>query len=57
MNTLKDKIKIIIFGTDTRGGKLFDLVLIVTIFLSIIIVLLDSVAEFHQKYGELFYAL
>jgi voltage-gated potassium channel len=57
MSTFRDRIKIIIFGTDTPGGKLFDLVLIVTIFLSIIIVLLDSVAEYHQKYGELFYAL
>jgi voltage-gated potassium channel len=54
MSVLRDKIKLVIFGTDTRGGKLFDVVLIATIFLSILMVLLDSVAEYNQKYGELF---
>ncbi len=54
MSAIRDRIKIIIFGTDTRGGKLFDVVLIVTIFLSILVVLLDSVNEYNQKYGELF---
>lgn len=55
MSVLRDKIKLVIFGTDTRGGKLFDVVLIATIFLSILMVLLDSVAEYNQKYGELFH--
>jgi len=27
MDTLKDKIKIVIFGTDTPVGKLFDICL------------------------------
>lgn len=54
MPTLKDRIKIIIFGTNTPGGKLFDVVLIVSIFLSIILVLLDSVTEYHQRFGDLF---
>jgi len=51
MSSIKERIKIMIFGTDTPGGKLFDLVLIITIFLSIISVLVDSVNEYHQKYG------
>ncbi len=51
MSTLKDKIKIIIFGTDTKAGKLFDVVLIITIVLSIITVMLDSVVEYNQQYG------
>ncbi|MEC7849070.1 MAG: ion transporter [Candidatus Neomarinimicrobiota bacterium] len=51
MSSIKERIKIMIFGTDTPGGKLFDVVLIITIFLSIISVLLDSVNEYHQKYG------
>jgi len=51
MSSIKERIKIMIFGTDTPGGKLFDVVLIITIFLSIISVLLDSVDEYHQKYG------
>ena len=51
MSSIKERIKIMIFGTDTPGGKLFDVVLIITIFLSIISVMLDSVDEYHQKYG------
>jgi len=51
MSSIKERIKIIIFGTDTPAGKLFDLLLIITIFLSIIAVLFDSVDEYHLKYG------
>ena len=51
MDTLKDKIKIIIFGTDTPGGKLFDICLIITIILSIITVMVDSVQDYHIRYG------
>ena len=54
MSAIRDKIKVIIFGTDTRGGKLFDVVLIIIIVLSIITVLLDSVAEYNQRYETLF---
>ena len=54
MSAIRDRIKIIIFGTDTRGGKLFDVVLIITIVLSIITVLLDSVVEYNQRYETLF---
>ena len=54
MSTFKDQIKLIIFGTDTRAGKLFDVVLIITIVLSIITVLLDSVVEYNQQYGHIF---
>ena len=57
MSTIRDRIKVIIFGTDTRGGKLFDVALIFTIILSILIVLLDSVSEYNQKYGEIFNVL
>ena len=53
MSTLKEKIKIIIFGTDTKAGKLFDVVLIVSIVLSIITVMLDSVVEYNQQYGHI----
>ena len=53
MGKIRDRIKIIIFGVDTWGGKLFDVVLIATIILSIIVVLLDSVEAYHQKYGTI----
>ena len=54
MSPFREHIKIIIFGTDSRAGKLFDLVLIITIVLSIITVLLDSVNEYSQIYGNIF---
>lgn len=54
MPTFKDRIKIIIFGTETPSGKLFDVALIATILLSILVVMLDSVTELHQRFGELF---
>ena len=54
MGKIRERIKIIIFGTDTRAGKLFDVILIITIILSIIAVLLDSVAGYSQKYGTFF---
>ena len=53
MSTFREKIKIIIFGTDTKAGKLFDVVLIISIVLSIITVMLDSVVEYNQQYGHI----
>lgn len=55
MSEFRDRVKIIIFGTDTTAGKLFDVVLIITIILSIIVVLLDSVTEYHQNNEDIFY--
>ena len=57
MSRLRENIKIIIFGTNTKAGKLFDEILIVTIALSIITVLLDSVESYHEQYGNIFYLL
>lgn len=42
----------IIFGTDTRAGKLFDIILMLAIILSIIVVMLDSVGWIHEEYGH-----
>ena len=53
MSKLREKIKQIIFGTNTRAGKLFDEVLIVAIVLSIITVMLESVSDYNQKYGTI----
>ncbi len=53
MSTFREKIKIIIFGTDTKAGKLFDVVLIISIVLSIITVMLDSIVDYNQQYGHI----
>ena len=47
----------IIFGAETPAGKTFDVLLIVSIFLSIIIVMLDSVASINAVYGRQFFLL
>jgi len=56
MSRLRQNIKTIIFGTDTRAGKLFDEILIVAIILSIVTVLLDSVSDYSQQYGQILYS-
>ena len=53
MNKLRKKIKIIIFGTNTRAGKLFDEILIITIVLSVITVMLESIIDINQNYGSI----
>ncbi len=53
MSPLREQLKTIIFGTDTLPGKLFDLVLIFSIIISIITVLIDSVEDYHQNYGNI----
>ncbi len=52
-NLLKHKIFVIIFGTNTRAGKLFDVVLLWLILLSVISVMLESVNFINNKYGLL----
>lgn len=47
----------IIEGTDTPAGRTFDVVLIVTIVLSVLVVMLDSVAALNTQYGDYFYII
>ena len=54
---LKQTIHEIIFEADTPMGKLFDIVLMIAIILSVVIVLLDSVAPLNEKYGLLFLSI
>ncbi|MDH4069679.1 MAG: ion transporter [Ignavibacteria bacterium] len=46
------KIHEIIFEADTPSGRLFDIVLIVSIVLSVVAVMLDSVRSIRAEYGE-----
>jgi voltage-gated potassium channel len=47
----------IIYESNTRAGKAFDVALLFAIFTSIMVVMLDSVQSIHQNHGELFYYL
>lgn len=54
---LRDTLRTIIFGTDTPGGKAFDVVLLVLILSSIAIVAVDSVEDIHATYGATLFKL
>jgi voltage-gated potassium channel len=53
----RNRLHEVIFEADTPAGKLFDVVLILSIIISVIIVMLDSVASLQIKYGQLFLLL
>ena len=51
---LKNKIFVIIFGTDTRTGKTFDVILFWMIIVSVIVVVLESVSTLQEAHKQLF---
>lgn len=53
----RKKLYIIIFGSDTKAGKAFDVVLIICILLSVLVVMLESVKSFQSDYYYLFMVL
>ena len=55
LNKRQAQLHDIIFESNTVGGKIFDIALLVCILLSIIVVMLDSVPSFHLRFGRLFY--
>jgi voltage-gated potassium channel len=48
----QQKLHIIIYGTDTRAGRLFDIVLLWAILLSVLSVTLESVSSISDIYGQ-----
>lgn len=51
----RGKLHEVIYESETKAGKAFDITLLACIVLSIIVVMLDSVDDLHDKYGDLFY--
>ena len=51
----REDLNDIIFGSETRMGKAFDLVLIFSIICSVIAVMLGSVGKIHLQYWELLF--
>ena len=49
--SLKHRLHEIIYEADTRGGKLFDVILLIAILTSILFVMLESVQSIDEKYG------
>ncbi|MFK7972577.1 MAG: ion transporter [Bacteroidia bacterium] len=54
---LKAKVFDVIFEADTPWGKVFDISLLVLILLSVVIIMLESVEEYDQKYGTLLHTI
>lgn len=54
---LKQVIYDVIFGFESKPGRLFDIVLICLILLSVSAVMLDSIHVLHARYGSIFYKL
>ena len=51
------KLHDIIYESNTRAGKAFDIALLVLIVASIITVMLDSIPSLRNQYGQLFFVL
>lgn len=48
---LKHQLYVIIFGTHTKAGKIFDLSLIALILISLVVLVLDSIPSFNEKWA------
>jgi len=53
----RERLYEIIFEADTPSGKLFDVLLLVFILASVIVVMLETVPEYHDRYYSLFMVL
>ena len=42
----------VIFESDTRAGRLFDIALLALILLSVTVVMVDSIESYHRRWGE-----
>ena len=56
LESFRKKIHEVIFEADTRSGKLFDIILLVAILLSVIGVMLESVEEINKEYHNIILA-
>jgi voltage-gated potassium channel len=48
----REKIKIILYGTNTILGRMFDLILLGLILLSVLLIMMETVQGINQKYHE-----
>jgi voltage-gated potassium channel len=55
--SLRDRVRVVVFESETRAGRLFDVLLLLAILSSVGAVLLDSVPAFHDRWGRVFYVV
>jgi voltage-gated potassium channel len=46
-----------IYESNTLAGKIFDVALLILIISSIVVVMLDSIKSYHDRYGQVFYVM
>jgi voltage-gated potassium channel len=46
-----------IYESNTLAGKIFDVALLILIISSIVVVMLDSIKSYHDRYGQVFYIM
>jgi voltage-gated potassium channel len=51
------RVFVVVFESETRAGRIFDVALLWTIVASVVVVMLDSVAAIASRYGQLFNVL
>ena len=51
---LRQKIYIVIYGSGTIAGKTFDLILLGTILLSLVLIMMTSISKYDDKYHQFF---
>jgi voltage-gated potassium channel len=54
LQRLKQWLGVVVFGTSTRMGRIFDIALLWAIVLSILIIILESVKDLNDRYGTYF---
>ena len=54
---MRKKLFAIIFGTDTRSGRIFDQVLLIIIILSVLVAMIDSVPIWYKDYHKELYLI
>jgi len=53
LNPTQRKLYRIIFQAETRAGRIFDILLLTCIILSVLVIMLESVKSFHAAYGNI----
>jgi voltage-gated potassium channel len=56
LKSIRNTLHEIIFEADTKTGKIFDILLIISIIVSVLVVMADSVASLNKSFGVYFYA-
>ena len=56
-STWRDRLHEIIYESNTLAGKVFDVSLLLLIFASILVVILDSMQSWRAEYGRMFFIL